>query len=269
MMWWRSSGRAELASLIALALILALAACMPQATPVSRATPTTAPIATPAATSGPANEQDIIPSPSPTTLPTTTPSATSTTTPVPTPTRTPSPAPAVPPAPLAAGQVILVSLSRQQLYAYQSGKVAFTIAVETGRPELPTPTGVYHIFLKKCSDLRWTSNKAPEASHNVNCVEHNGDGHQAMFISPWPKGSPNWYAPTHINYALEFKEGGFYLHDTWWHVKFGPGGNVPHQLPDGSWETGSHGCVGMRIADAERLYGWAPIGTPVYIRANV
>ena len=84
--------------------------------------------------------------------------------------------------------------------------------------------------------------------------------------SPWPPGSPNYYEPTYINYALLFKTGGYFLHDAWWHVKFGPGGNVPHQLSDGSWETGSHGCVGMPIPDARRLYDWTPIGTPVIIR---
>lgn len=145
----------------------------------------------------------------------------------------------------------------------------FTFTVETGRPELPTPTGVFHVFLKNCSDLRWTSNSAPTTRHNVNCVEHNGDRHQAMFTSPWPAGSANWYAPTHINYALEFKEGGFYLHDAWWHVAFGPGANTPHRLSDGTWETGSHGCIGMRISDAERLYAWAALGTPVFVRTKV
>ena len=86
------------------------------------------------------------------------------------------------------------------------------------------------------------------------------------FTSPWPIGSPYYYEPTYINYALLFKAGGFYLHDAWWHVKFGPGSNVPHQLPNGSWETGSHGCVGMPIPDAKRLYEWTPVGTPVIIR---
>ena len=266
-MWWRTRRRGAIGSLVTLLLLLTLAACGYQAPPTGRVTPT--------ATEEPANEQDIIPSPTPTELPTATPTATPTSQPTatpkptPTPTRTPAPAPGAPPAPLATGRVVLVSLSRQQLYAYQNGALAFTFTVETGRPQLPTPTGVYHVFLKNCSDLRWTNNSAPTSSHNVNCVEHNGDGHQAMFVSPWPEGSPNWYAPTHINYALEFREGGFYLHDAWWHVAFGPGSNVPHQLPDGTWETGSHGCVGMRIPDAERLYGWAAIGTPVYVRANV
>lgn len=132
-----------------------------------------------------------------------------------------------------------MSLSRQWLYAYADGALAFDNAVETGRPELPTPGGTFSVLEK----LRGVT-----------------------FTSPWPPGSPNYYEPTYINYALLFKAGGYFLHDAWWHVKFGPGSNVPHQLPDGHWETGSHGCVGMPIPDARRLYDWTPVGTPVFIR---
>ena len=122
------------------------------------------------------------------------------------PTRTPTPRPAqIPAAPEATGKVILVSLSRQQVYAYQDGALAFTFTVETGRPELPTPTGVFHVFQKECSDKRWVSNTAPTAAHNAQCVEHQGDGYQEVFNSPWPQGSPYWYAPTHINYAMKFR----------------------------------------------------------------
>lgn len=258
-MWRTSNGHRRWGALASLLLLLTLTACASRPASTSQTTPT--------ATLGRVDGQDIIPSPTPTEIPTAIHIATAVPTATPAPTATPTPA--GPPAPLATGRVILVSLSRQHLYAYQNGALVFDFTVETGRPELPTPTGVYHVFLKDCSDLRWTNNDAPTANHNVNCVQHDGDGHQAMFTSPWPRGSANWYAPTHINYALEFKEGGFFLHDAWWHVAFGPGSNTPHQLSDGSWETGSHGCVGMRIPDAERLYGWAALGTPVYVRANV
>lgn len=187
----------------------------------------------------PAQEGTMLPSPTPTSC-STTPTVTPTPSVVPRPTPTPAGA-GVPPAPLSPGKVILVSLSRQWLYAYSDGAPAFNNAVETGRPELPTPTGVFSVL---------------EKVRNI------------TFTSPWPPGSPYYYEPTHINYALMFKAGGYFLHDAWWHVKFGPGSNVPHQLPNGNWETGSHGCVGMPIPDAQRLYDWAPIGTPVLIRNN-
>lgn len=180
-----------------------------------------------------------ITSPTPTSC-TTTPTTTPAPVPSPAPRKTPTPSrPGVPPAPLSTGKVILVSLHGQWLYAYADGALALDNAVETGRPELPTPTGTFSVLEKR---------------------------RDVTFTSPWPPGSPYYYGPTHINYALLFKEGGYFLHDAWWHVKFGPGSNVPHQLPDGNWETGSHGCVGMPIPDAKRLYEWAPIGTPVIIR---
>lgn len=248
-----------------LLLALLLAAC--SVDPSLIGSGTRAPTAPPSA-----EDQDIIAAPTATPIiPTPTapaPTVAPTVAPTATPTAKPLP-PGVPAAPSTKGRVILVSLERQQLYAYDDGAFVFTIMVETGRPELPTPTGVYTVYYKDCSDLRWQSNKAPTATHNAYCGEHNGDRHQVVFSSPWPEGSPNWYAPTHINYALLFRDGGFYLHDAWWHEKFGPGGNVPHQLANGEWETGSHGCVGMPTAAAETLYRWAAIGTAVYIRHGV
>lgn len=149
-----------------------------------------------------------------------------------------------PAAPLASGRVIYVSRARQWVYAYSNGRLAFSNAVETGQSALPTPSGHYSVLRK---------------------------GRNLTFTSPWPKGSPYYYNPTHINYALLFKSGGFYLHDAWWHCTFGPGGNVSHWTAGcpgwtgGHWETGSHGCVGMTISNARRLYDWAAVGTPVIV----
>src|SRR5260370_197371 len=44
------------------------------------------------------------------------------------------------------GKVIVISLSRQVLTAYQDGSAVVTTFIATGRPQLPTPPGVYHIF---------------------------------------------------------------------------------------------------------------------------
>lgn len=192
-----------------------------------------------------ASQPTTVPSPTvPTPSCTPTPPATPTPTEAPTATATPTPKPPpphpsrIPPAPIAQGKVVLVSLSGQWLYAYQNGQYVFDNAVETGMPDLATPAGHFSIMSKQ---------------------------RDITFISPWPKGSPYWYAPTKVSYAMLFREGGYYLHDAWWHVRFGPGANVPHQLPDGRWETGSHGCVGMPVSDAARLYSWVQIGTPVII----
>ena len=138
------------------------------------------------------------------------------------------------------GKVIVVSLSHSWLYAYQNGKEVFNAAVITGRSALPTPLGTYHVFAKL---------------------------HPTTFYSPWPYGSPYWYAPTFINFALEFKAGGYFLHDTWWHTVYGPGTNNWHYDPQYGWQWGTHGCVGMPYSAAAWLYNWAPIGTTVVIKS--
>ena len=148
----------------------------------------------------------------------------------------PSPSPS--PSPSPQGKEIVVSLSHQWMWAYQNGKLVFNSAVITGRPALATPTGTYHVFLKL---------------------------HPTWFYSPWSYGSPYWYPPTFINYALEWRAGGFFLHDSWWHTVYGPGDNLWHYDPKYGWQWGTHGCVAMPLSAAAWLYNWAPIGTTVQI----
>ncbi len=140
--------------------------------------------------------------------------------------------------PSSQSKVIEVSLSRSWLYAYENGKQVFNAAVITGRSTLPTPTGTFHVFAKLSP---------------------------TTFYSPWPVGSPYYYAPTYINYALEFLAGGYFLHDTSWHSVYGPGTNNWHYDPVDGWQFGSHGCVGMPLSAAHWLYNWTPIGTTVQI----
>jgi hypothetical protein len=142
------------------------------------------------------------------------------------------------PQPTAQGKEIVVSIAREWLWAYQNGKEVFNAAVMTARPSLSTPLGTYHVFLKL---------------------------HPTTFYSPWPYGSPYWYPPTFINYALEWRAGGFFLHDSWWHTVYGPGTNGWHYDPKYGWQWGTHGCVAMPYSAAQWLYNWAPIGTTVVI----
>jgi lipoprotein-anchoring transpeptidase ErfK/SrfK len=132
-----------------------------------------------------------------------------------------------------------VSLSKQQLWAFQNGKLVMTSLVTTGMPQLPTPTGTFHIMMKETN---------------------------IWFYSPWPYGSPYYYSPEHIDYAMLFRSGGFYLHNAPWRETFGPGTNVPHTEPDGKSATGSHGCVNMPTNTAAQLYNWIGIGATVVIQ---
>jgi lipoprotein-anchoring transpeptidase ErfK/SrfK len=137
------------------------------------------------------------------------------------------------------GKLIVIDLAGEWLHAYNNGQEVFNTPVLTGRPELPTPTGVFHIFIKLSP---------------------------TTFYSSWPVGSPYYYAPTHINYAMEFLEGGYFLHDATWHSVFGPGTNLYHYDPQFGWQYGSHGCVTMPLSAAAWLYSWAPTGTEVDIK---
>lgn len=136
------------------------------------------------------------------------------------------------------GQVILVSLSQQWLWAYQDGTLVFSNPVATGRPYLRTPQGIYRVQYKRAD---------------------------TTFYSPWPWSSPFYYSPEHINYALNFRYGGFYIHDAPWRQMFGPGAQDPHTTPDGNVETGSHGCINMTTSAAAWLYQWANVGAAVEI----
>jgi len=61
---------------------------------------------------------------------------------------------------------------------------------------------------------------------------------------------PGYYLPN-VPHIMNFY-GGYAIHGTYWHNNFG-------------WPM-SHGCVNMRISDAQWLYNWAPVGTLVVVR---
>jgi lipoprotein-anchoring transpeptidase ErfK/SrfK len=140
--------------------------------------------------------------------------------------------------PLPRGREVVISISLQWMFVYDKGERIYDAPVTTGQPALSTPTGIYHILAKLSP---------------------------TTFYSPWPPGSPYWYPATHINYALEWKEGGFFLHDSWWRTLYGPGTNVYHYDPADGWVSGTHGCVTMPLNAAIWLYKWAQIGTTVRI----
>lgn len=138
------------------------------------------------------------------------------------------------------GQVILVSISQEWLWAYQDQHLVMASPVTTGMPQLPTPQGSYAVQYKETN---------------------------VTFYSYWGPSSPLYYPPEHINYAMYFRDTGYYIHDAPWRHAFGPGTEVPHTNPDGSWETGSHGCVNMPTPAAATLYSWVHVGTRVIIVA--
>jgi hypothetical protein len=85
-----------------------------------------------------------------------------------------------------------------------------------------------------------------------------------VFTSPDPPGSPLWYAPTPINFAIEYALYGYFLHDAWWRAEFGPYTNLPHWDP-AAFNGGSHGCVNFPLNEMSTVYNWVDLGTPVIL----
>ncbi len=138
------------------------------------------------------------------------------------------------------GQAIIVSFTEQTMRLYLNGELVGWMYVVTGQRAAQSPPGLWHVLSKQ--------------THLV-------------FKSSEPKGSALWYPDTPINYALMYHTGGYYLHDATWRWYFGPGANLPHaDYSSGRYsDTGTHGCINMTLANAQKLYNWANVGIPVIV----
>jgi lipoprotein-anchoring transpeptidase ErfK/SrfK len=142
---------------------------------------------------------------------------------------------------LSNSSVIVVSLVEQALRFYEDGKLIKAFHITTGQYERPTPPGLWQIFVRQSPTI---------------------------FTSWEPKGSAFWYPDTNITYAMEYREDGYYFHDSWWRQDYGPGTNFPHQDSGGDQAfagNGSHGCVNMPKDMAGWLYQNTGYGTPAII----
>jgi lipoprotein-anchoring transpeptidase ErfK/SrfK len=128
-------------------------------------------------------------------------------------------------------KAVVIRLAAQTLTAYLNGKPVLTTPVTTGRPALPTPVGSYRI----------------EAAYSP-----------FTFHSPWPPGSPFWYPPTPVTWAMPFY-GGDFLHDD----PGEPAGAYGAGSEDGPYA--SHGCVHVPHAVMAFLFHWLPIGATVIV----
>jgi len=172
----------------------------------------------------------LVPSTSPLASPSTAATPTTLATPVPDLVPAPVPPVAASPVPAPNGKVIVIVIADQRLTAYQNGQVVVTSLVATGRPELATPKGTFHV-MAKYSPLK--------------------------FVSPWPRGNPYWYPDEWVSYGMLFADDGFFLHDAPWRTHYGPGTNLTQ---------GTHGCVNVPKAAMTTLYNWATVGTAVLIQ---
>jgi len=115
---------------------------------------------------------------------------------------------------------IEIDLSKQKLYAYSGGKKVYSFLVSTGKWGR-TPTGEFKIWTKLEYTLMMGGSKALNT----------------------------YYYLPNVPYTMYFYNGevpksrGYGIHGAYWHNNFG------HPM--------SHGCVNMKIEDAQKLYDWA------------
>src|SRR6266849_1230689 len=141
-------------------------------------------------------------------------------------------------APTGQGKIIVISISQQELNGYDNGQLFVSTPVATGQPQLPTPTGTYHFFAKYSP---------------------------YTFVSPWPVGSPFYYPTSTANYAMEWAQGGYFLHDAPWRGYFGKGANNWHWDPKMGEDPGTHGCIDVPTPAMAQIYSWTNIGTTIQI----
>jgi len=157
---------------------------------------------------------------------------TSTFTPTPEPTATPEPyvpppnPPAVPGPEVQGERWIDVDLEHQTASAMVGDQVLYTALVSTGKPGWETPRGTFHI-LYRVADETMTSAAI---------------------------GAEEYYVLDHVLYTQYFTNRGHALHLNYWRENYYFGRIAS-----------SHGCVGMRLADAEFFWRFAGIGTRVTI----
>lgn len=123
---------------------------------------------------------------------------------------------------------IEVDLTVQRLYAFEGDKMIYNFLISSGKTGI-TPNGEFRI---------WTKIRSAK-------------------MSGGSKALGTYYYLPNVPYIMYFyngsypKQSGFSLHGTYWHHNFG--------------QPMSHGCVNMKTEEAQQIFSWAPINTPIKI----
>ena len=158
--------------------------------------------------------------------------STPTATPTPLPTATPLPTvappnpPAIPGPQVAGERWIDVDLANQTASAMIGNTRIYTALVTTGKDGWETPKGTWHV-VSRVADETMTSAAI---------------------------GAEEYYVLDHVLYTQYFTTAGHALHLNYWRDDY-YFGNI----------RSSHGCVGMRLADAKFFWDFATIGTRVTV----
>lgn len=127
------------------------------------------------------------------------------------------------------GKVIDADLNEPVLVtAYQDGRPVYSAMAIKGIATWETPTGSFTIGRRVANETM------DSATIGI------------------PRGAPGGYYLKDVLYTQYFTSYGASIHYNWWSSSFG--------------YTGSHGCLGMNLPDAEWFWNWAGVGTPLIVR---
>ncbi len=124
------------------------------------------------------------------------------------------------------GRWIDIQLTQQLMVAYEGRTPVRTIVVTTGMPGWETPPGFY-----------WINTRVENETMDSGAI-----------------GAEYFYKLENVLYTQYFTNRGHALHYAWW------------RTPETIGRPGSHGCINLLLSDAEFMWNWAGIGTPVYVR---
>ena len=148
-------------------------------------------------------------------------------TPVPVPV-VPAPNPPAIPGPEMPGERwVLIDLATQKASAMIGERVLYTALVTTGKEDWETPPGTFRILYRVANETMTSASI----------------------------GAEEYYVLKDVLYTQYFTNEGHALHLNYWRPDY-YFGNI----------ASSHGCVGMRLADAEFFWRFANVGTRVTIR---
>jgi L,D-transpeptidase catalytic domain len=133
-----------------------------------------------------------------------------------------------------AGRWIDVNLLQQTVTAYEGSVPVHLAIASTGSPGWETSLGT-HLIQRRVPDERMRGS--------------------SLNLTPDRQARATYDIP-HVRYTQYFSAAGEALHQNYWlaDTQFG----IPH----------SHGCVGLRTADAAWFWAWTGVGTPVVVHAS-
>lgn len=146
------------------------------------------------------------------------------------------------------GQEILISISKQHLWACQDTNSRYDSAVITGMQIYPadlTPVGTYKIYGKQTDQT---------------LAGHDGTGSWSDFVNYWMPFLNNQYGTYGFHDLTTTANGANGRADSDF-------GNIDINAPYTAAKHASHGCIELPLATAKWIYDWAPNGTTVAIQS--